>query len=492
MKYKEFKTGDYIKAQEDGSLYIVGNKKNIVAAVYNDEYHLFDSATDYINYNYKTNEVIGDFEYCSDKEIEIINNEMKGQRCVFVKEWGVCVPEFVLNFKPHDVLRSLCGNQGEYIILKNIEVSVDDGVPTFKIKPYLYIESGYRYYYEDVSPSFYKDDLEYDADMISLYGLIDIDEMLHKFYLYDIHYNEEKDSYEYTSYEEEIYDELYDEDDDCSVDSIDDIKSIFDAKMYIENHIIDDNLKKFLNCEQLSDYELEVLLDYCDSFKTIKFIKEHSNIREYYDSEVKSHERIYDIEYDKERWFHDVENNFLGVGISVTRSILKKIIAEEPDNVIVRLISYFLETEYFNIKAKVEDNMYYENKQKCIRNIIDLLEKNKVLVYGIQKCDDCGFNVSHIIYFELPDGSQISFHNYFYSNEAKKLPKYFKDWDGIKYSTFDKLEKFIKENYDIDKWKDIVLKEKEQKRLMKLEKKKKKQEERMKDKDNSSDVENKN
>ena len=120
------------------------------------------------------------------------------------------------------------------------------------------------------------------------------------------------------------------------------------------------------------------------------------------------------------------------------------------------------------------------------------MEKNKVLVYGIQDCYDCGFNVSHIIYFELPDGSQISFHNYFYSNEVKKLPKYFKDWDGIKYSTFDKLEKFIKENYDIDKWKDIVLKEKEQKRLMKLEKKKKKQEERMKNKDNSSDVENKN
>ena len=257
MKYKEFKTGDYIKAQEDGSLYIVGNKKNIVAAFYNDKYHLFDSATDYINYNYKTNEVIGDFEYCSDKEIEIINNEMKEQRRVFVKEWGVCVPEFILNFKPHDVLISECGNRDEYIILKNIEISVDDGIPTFKIKPYLYVESGYRYYYEDIPPSFSKDDLEYDADIISLYRLINIDEMLHNFYLYDIHYNEEKDSYEYTSYEEEIYDELYDEDDDCFVDSIEDIKSIFDAKMYVEYHSIDENLKKFLNCEQLSDYELD-------------------------------------------------------------------------------------------------------------------------------------------------------------------------------------------------------------------------------------------
>ena len=46
--------------------------------------------------------------------------------------------------------------------------------------------------------------------MISLYRLINIDEMLHNFYLYDIHYNEEKDSYEYSSYEEEIYDELDD------------------------------------------------------------------------------------------------------------------------------------------------------------------------------------------------------------------------------------------------------------------------------------------
>ena len=60
----------------------------------------------------------------------------------------------------------------------------DDGVPTFKIKPYLYVESGYRYYYEDIPLSFSKDDLEYDADMISLYRLINIDEMLHNFYLY--------------------------------------------------------------------------------------------------------------------------------------------------------------------------------------------------------------------------------------------------------------------------------------------------------------------
>ena len=95
MKYNEFKTGDYIKDQERGSLYIVGNKKNIVAAVYNDEYRLFDdSAKDFINYNYKTDEVIGDFKYCSRKEKRIINNEMREQRLVFVKEWGFCVPEF--------------------------------------------------------------------------------------------------------------------------------------------------------------------------------------------------------------------------------------------------------------------------------------------------------------------------------------------------------------------------------------------------------------
>lgn len=151
-----------------------------------------------------------------------------------LKNGGFVFLNFILNFKPHNVLISECGNRDEYIILKNIEISVDDGVPTFKIKPYLYVESGYRYYYEDIPPSFSKDDLEYDADIISLYRLINIDEMLHNFYLYDIHYNEEKDSYEYSSYEEEIYDELYDEDDDCSVDSIEDIKSIFDAKMYVE------------------------------------------------------------------------------------------------------------------------------------------------------------------------------------------------------------------------------------------------------------------
>ena len=71
MKYKEFKTGDYIKDQERGSFYIVGNKRNLVAFLLDEDggWCLYEHAIEEVRHCYTTRNVYGDFVYCTDEEI---------------------------------------------------------------------------------------------------------------------------------------------------------------------------------------------------------------------------------------------------------------------------------------------------------------------------------------------------------------------------------------------------------------------------------------
>lgn len=134
---------------------------------------------------------------------------------------------------------------------------------------------------------------------------------------------------------------------------------------------------------------------------------------------------------------------FCGLGIRRIKLFLNKLV-KQGDKV-AEMYRIALETEDENIKAK--DNWYYADahynrKRELINRLIDLCEENNV-EYGIQDSDVR--DTSHVIYFELPNCKQISFHNSF--DEADDLPIYTKEWDGIKNSTLPKIEQAILEHY---------------------------------------------
>lgn len=63
-------------------------------------------------------------------------------------------------------------------------------------------------------------------------------------------------------------------------------------------------------------------------------------------------------------------------------------------------------------------------------------------------------DTGNIVYFELPDCEQISFHCTF--KNPKELPRYEKEWDRKVNSTLGKLETAISKNYgnEIEKKKE--------------------------------------
>lgn len=104
-----------------------------------------------------------------------------------------------------------------------------------------------------------------------------------------------------------------------------------------------------------------------------------------------------------------------------------------------------LETEDENIKAK--ENRYYADKQynkkrELIDQLINLCKENNI-IYGIQDSDVK--DVNYIIYFDLPDCEQISFHNSFENTED--IPEYKNEWDSIPCSTLPKIKQAILKHY---------------------------------------------
>ena len=90
-------------------------------------------------------------------------------------------------------------------------------------------------------------------------------------------------------------------------------------------------------------------------------------------------------------------------------------------DVVAKMYRLILEAENHNINAKKYRNTisfsykdeYYEKKREVIEELIkEILEYNKTseekIVFGTQKSDVS--ETSLIIYFELPDSEQISFH----------------------------------------------------------------------------------
>jgi len=134
---------------------------------------------------------------------------------------------------------------------------------------------------------------------------------------------------------------------------------------------------------------------------------------------------------------------FCGIGTNKIKRRLNKLM---KDDNIAKCIRLLLEIEDCNIQAKKSygkySDRYYNKKSNLILELIEIFKNNNFL-FGYQISNLKSIN--HVIFFELPECEQISFHCNLNINGMKK---YEKEWDGKINSTLEKLEKFIVSNYN--------------------------------------------
>lgn len=137
---------------------------------------------------------------------------------------------------------------------------------------------------------------------------------------------------------------------------------------------------------------------------------------------------------------------FAGVGTNKAKRRLNKLALVSPQAKAIRVA---LEVEDKNISAK--DSYYpyvdkiYRMKQKFILELCEVFQEQN-WVYGIQKSDVPG--TTHVIYFEIPECEQISWHISLEKKEKDSFPPYEKEWDGKQNSTLDKLEVLAMELFE--------------------------------------------
>lgn len=128
--------------------------------------------------------------------------------------------------------------------------------------------------------------------------------------------------------------------------------------------------------------------------------------------------------------------NFCNIG---TNKIKRRLNILSKTNYIAKLFRLALEIEDKNILAKDASFYYkdkiYAQKHNLIAELIELFKSNN-LIYGKQNSNVK--ETKFIIYFELPNSEQISFHSDL--NNPDDIPNYDKDWDGKQNSTLEKLE----------------------------------------------------
>ena len=149
-----------------------------------------------------------------------------------------------------------------------------------------------------------------------------------------------------------------------------------------------------------------------------------------YDAHIRNMELISILE--------DKRTNMCGIGTRKLKIRLNKLSKEDFRATLFRKT---LECEDKNIQAKNSSFYYvdkiYREKQELIEELIELSKKYNI-IYGIQDSDVS--KVNYIVYFELPNCEQISFHSDLSNHD---IPVYQKPWDGKINSTLDKLEEAI-------------------------------------------------
>lgn len=141
----------------------------------------------------------------------------------------------------------------------------------------------------------------------------------------------------------------------------------------------------------------------------------------------------------------DMRENFCEIGTRKTKLFLNNLVKSGEKR--AELYRIALEIEDENIVAKRYWGKYrrqhYEKKSLLILKLIALCKECGINTYGYQ--EKCGLETSHIIYFDLPNCEQISFHCTL--PNISNIPKYEGEWDGKINSTLPKLENAINSVY---------------------------------------------
>lgn len=151
--------------------------------------------------------------------------------------------------------------------------------------------------------------------------------------------------------------------------------------------------------------------------------------------------RIADYNKRKERFCH-------GIGLRKVKLFLNARIKEGDEY--AQLYRYALEAEGENLKAKEALHKYhsdyhaYEKKEYILCNLSNMCIRLSV-PFGIQISNVPA--ARYVVYYELPNCEQISFHTNV--DTAEQWPYYQGVWDGKKCSTLEKLEVAIWGRYGV-------------------------------------------
>lgn len=227
-----------------------------------------------------------------------------------------------------------------------------------------------------------------------------------------------------------------------------DIEDVSMMRHYVNCHGITGKLQNFMNCsfEEISD-----IYDYVKGYENIKSMKDKS-YREKCISEGKERDdrineaRMKNAELVSNFKCHQQEGLCGNIGTRRVKLFLNTKI-KEGDKV-ANAYRLALEAEHKNIDAKNSYGKYkdkiYEQKRLVIDELISLcLENDFVCGYQDSNVRDTEF----IIYFELPDMRQISFHSDIPNELFGKMKEYEKEWDGEVNSTIAKIESAIEKRY---------------------------------------------
>lgn len=140
-----------------------------------------------------------------------------------------------------------------------------------------------------------------------------------------------------------------------------------------------------------------------------------------------------------------------GVGQNRVKRFLNKKVKEGDK--LAELYRTALELENCNINAKrygykfAYRERYYKQKEELIQKLTELCANydGEGLVYGYVA--EQGHLTTHIVYFELPNTEQISYHTNLTKEQCKAIPRYEKEWDHKEYSSMTKIVAAIESTY---------------------------------------------
>ena len=146
------------------------------------------------------------------------------------------------------------------------------------------------------------------------------------------------------------------------------------------------------------------------------------------------------------------------------------------NDALAELYFLLLSAQHFNVLAKMHNGSmrtnHYAKKYYFVTSALKLCMENQIKC-GVTKNMSETCDISHIVYFDVPEAGQISFHMNFIDEEASRYPEYTNEWDGLDNSTFDKLRegicKLFLDKFDSDTIEYIV---ENKKTIMRVHKKK--------------------